>query len=602
MKRFYILLFLVPVVAFSLLYFSIWWFLIGLALVMTFVIYRFIAERFATAETNKEMLENELEDLHLRLEKSVIKEQKTNKEVEEARQIKQALLSVLSHEIRTPMNGVLGMSLLLADTTLTKEQQEYNNTIRSCGESLLTTINELLANDILFFSKLQQEGNQLEYTDFDLRDAVEETIGLFADKTSRLDIELICEVDKDVPKQIIGDPNRLRKLLINLLDNAVKFTVKGEIHVSVILKPDAETGYPPVLVFEVRDTGIGISGERLKKIFTGIPGKDFRAEGSDVQGLGLVVCRKLVSVMGGTIEAKSQEGRGSIFTFSLPLTPSLKLTRNQERQLHLNVLEGKTVLIVDDNSTHRTMLMKQFMQWKMNPLQASSGEQALHILKDEKQKFDLVLTDLTLIGMDGSELAGAIKNGHDDTPVLLMRPTGKECKENNIDLFAGVLMKPIRQYALEENLVNVFRTKSQPISIKPLSEHFGATFPLKILVAEDNLINQKIISKILSKLGYEATVANNGKEALEIVSNEPFDIILMDVQMPEMDGLEATRMIRTCLEVQPVIIALTANVMQGDRDACMQAGMDDYLSKPVELKELMAQLEKWAVDIKAKRA
>ena len=343
MKRFYLILFAVPVLAFSLLYFSVWWFIAGLAAVMIFIAYRFFAERLGAVETSNELLETELEDLHMRLEKAVLKEQKTSKEAEQVKQVKQQLLSVLSHEIRTPMNGVLGMSLLLADTALTKDQQEYINTIRGCGESLLTTINNLLANDILDFSKLQQEGNQLEYKDFDLRDVVEEVIGLFAGKTAESGIDLVYDIDQDVPEQIIGDNKRLRQVLINLIENAVKFTPKGEVFAGVHYLPET-AGYPAEINFEVRDTGIGIPKDQVNLLFKGIVVKEIKKESIDEKSqLGLVICRKLVELMGGNIQAKSQENMGSTFTFSIPLTPSLKSPRHHAHYDNMHKLEGKNV-------------------------------------------------------------------------------------------------------------------------------------------------------------------------------------------------------------------------------------------------------------------
>ena len=328
MKRFYLILFAVPVLAFSLLYFSVWWFIAGLAAVMIFIAYRFYAERLGAVETSNELLENELEDLHMRLEKAVLKEQKTSKEAEQVKQVKQQLLSVLSHEIRTPMNGVLGMSLLLADTELTKEQHDYINTIRGCGESLLTTINNLLANDILDFSKFQQEGNQLEYKDFDLRDVVEEVIGLFAGKAGESGIDLVYDIDHDVPEQIIGDSKRLRQVLINLIENAVKFTPEGEVFAGVHYLPET-AGYPAEINFEVRDTGIGIPKDQVNLLFKGIVVKEIKKENiNEKSQLGLVICRKLVELMGGNIQAKSQQNMGSTFTFSIPLTPSLKSPRH----------------------------------------------------------------------------------------------------------------------------------------------------------------------------------------------------------------------------------------------------------------------------------
>jgi signal transduction histidine kinase/DNA-binding response OmpR family regulator len=601
MKRFYLILFAVPVLAFSLLYFSVWWFIAGLGAIMIFIGYRFYSERLGAVETSNELLADELEDLHMRLEKAVLKEQKTSKEAEQVKHVKQQLLSVLSHEIRTPMNGVLGTSLLLADTSLTKEQQEYLSTIRGCGESLLTTINNLLANDILDFSKLQQEGIQLEYKDFDLRDVVEEVIGLFAGKTNESGIDLVYDIDQDVPEQIIGDNKRLRQVLMNLVENAVKFTRKGEIFVGVHYLPES-AGYATEINFEVRDTGPGIPKEQLNLLFKGIAVKENQKEKtSEKSGLGLVICRKLVELMGGNIQVKSQENTGSTFTFSIPLTPSLKPVRNHGHFTSMYKLQGKNVLIIEDNATQRAVLLKQMREWKMLPVAASSAEQAISILSGNNV-FDLVITDLDLNGMNSVDLVKTIRSQYPAMPVILMSPKGNDLYKMTPELFNSVLLKPIRQYMLREHVINIFNTsavKKEPVN--KLSDEFSKQYPLRILIAEDNPINQKIATKILTKLGYQPSLAQNGKEALEMVSSDQYDMILMDVQMPEMDGLEATRMIRTCLEIQPVIIAMTANVLQGDRDACMQAGMDDYISKPIDLKELLSQFEKWSLVIRGRR-
>jgi signal transduction histidine kinase/CheY-like chemotaxis protein len=621
MKKFYIIFLALPILAFTLLYLSIWWFIGGVGALMIFIAYRFYVVRLDASEARNEVLEKELADLHIRLEHSVLKEQKTSKEAAQIKEQKQQLLSVISHEIRTPMNGIMGMALLMADTPLTKEQQECIDTIRSCGESLLTTVNNILANDILDFSKLQQEGNQLEYKDFDLRDSVEEVLELFAAKAGKTGLDLVYDMDEDVPAQIIGDSKRLRQVLINLIENAVKFTRQGEIFVAVHYTSHNTAGYPPELNFEVRDSGIGIAKDQLKQLFHGIPGHVTAAQSAakgkpviatqsaargkqqdnEPPGLGLVICRKLVELMGGRIEVKSQQGQGSSFIFSIPITPSLKAIRNHAQHDNMVTLEGRNILIVDDNATSRNILMKQMKSWKMSPVMAESGKQALEILSGNT--FDLVLTDINMPDMDGVQLAKNIRSQYAAIPIIALNFSGDEKYKQAPGIFSSVLTKPPRQYILRDHVLGALsKTETgKQNNTNPLSENFSQQYPLRILIAEDNLVNQKIATKILTKLGYQPDVANNGKEALEIVSNSNYDIILMDVQMPEMDGLEATRMIRTCLEIQPIIIAMTANVMQGDRDACMQSGMDDYMSKPIDLKELLTQLEKWALVLRDRR-
>jgi len=318
MKKFYILLFAVPVLLFTILYVSIWWFLAAVAVVMIFTAYRFYAVRLSAMRTENEILEQQVEELHIQLDNSIVKEQKATKEAENVRQLKQQLLTIMSHEIRTPMNGVMGMSLLLTDTPLNTEQQEYVKTIRNCGESLLTTVNDILANDALDFSKLDREEKKLDYKDLDLRDCVEETLDMFAGKAAKAGFDLLYEIDANVPAQIIGDSKRLRQVLMNLVENAVKFTTHGEVFTAIHLENN-ETGNNPMLSFEVRDTGTGIAKDQLRQLFKGIPGKEFNREAEQqTSGLGLVICRKLAELMGGNIEVKSQEGQGSTFTFTIP--------------------------------------------------------------------------------------------------------------------------------------------------------------------------------------------------------------------------------------------------------------------------------------------
>lgn len=602
MKKFYALFLALPVLALTLLYLSLWWFIGGVAVLMVFIAYQFYAARLKAMQARNEVLEKELEELHVRLEHAVLKEQKTSKEADQVRLMKQQLLSVLSHEIRTPMNGVMGMVLLLEDTPLSKEQQEYITTIRNCGESLLATVNNILVNDILDLSKLNQEGNQLEYKDFNLRDSIEEVLELFADKTGKANLDLLYYIDEDVPEQIVGDTNRLRQILMNLVENAVKFTNYGEVFVGLHYISHNSAGHPPQLKFEVRDTGIGIPTDQLNQLFKGIPGKESKHNGEADSGLGLVICKKLTELMGGTIEAKSEPGQGTTFTFTIPITPSLKSTRNHARTNDMIKLEGKRILIADDNQTSRTILMNQMKLWKMFPVPADSAKQALEILSKDTG-IDVVLTDMNMPEMDGLQLAKSIKNQYPAIPSIGMKQQGDERYGQEPEVFASILNKPIRQHILRDHIVNIFsatNTAKQKTTNR-ISDVFAEQYPLRILIAEDNLINQKIATKILATLGYKPELANNGKEVMEMVSNQHYDIILMDVQMPEMDGLQATQMIRTCLEIQPVIIAVTANAMQGDRDACMQAGMDDYMSKPIELKELLSQLEKWYLAIRDKR-
>jgi signal transduction histidine kinase/CheY-like chemotaxis protein len=601
MKKFYVVFFAVCIIFFALMYYSIWWFLAGLTTIMAFAAYRFYAVRLEAIQARNELLAHQVEQLNTQLDNSLLKEMKTSKEVEKMKQLKQQLLSVMSHEIRTPMNGIMGMSLLLKETPLTNEQREYTDTICSCGESLLTKVNEILANDVLDLSKINTEEQKLEYKDLDLRDCVEEVLQMFAGKAGKAGLDLMYYMDHSVPPQIIGDNKRLQQTLMNLVENAIQFTTHGEICVNVNTLIHGVD--KPELIFEVKDTGIGISSDRLKQLFKGIPGKEIKKQGNTGSaGLGLVICKKLADLMGGRIEVKSELGKGSNFCLTIPLTPSLKSIRSHAREENMSILEGKHILIVDNNPTQRNIFLRQMQTWKIVPFLAAAGKHAMGILSQDT-KIDLILIDANIPDISGIQLAKSIKSQYPSMPVILLNVADDESYKQEPELFSYILSKPIRQYILRDRLLDVFSTTNadKQAKEKKLSEDFAELYPLNILIAEDNIVNQKLAIKMLNKLGYEPHLAKNGKEVMEMIGHEYYDIILMDVQMPEMDGLEATRMIRTCLETQPVIIAMTANVMMGDRDECIQAGMDDYISKPFELNELLSQLEKWSHVIKNKR-
>lgn len=593
MKKIYIILLVFPVLVWALSYLSVWGAIGAVLALIIFLVYRFFTLRLHSLQARNQVLEKELEKLHAMLEQAVAKEELAGQEAVRVRKSKQQLLSVINHEVRTPMNGILGSALLLQDTSLTKDQRDYVKTILACGEALLSTVNNILANDILEFSRMQ-EGAQLEHKDFNLRDAIEETQELLAIKARQAGLELIYYMEEDVPEQLVGDSRMFRQVLMNLLENAIKFTAKGEIFTAVsCTKHDNHTA----LRVEVRDTGTGISKEQLKHLFNGIPGKE-SANSSSLPGLGLVICKKLVEIMGGRIEATSEEGKGSSFIFNIPVTLSSKIIREHAHQDNMSKLEGKRVLIVDDNPTVGTVLTKQLKSWKMLPVYAATAKEALQLASNDS--FDLVLIDKLMPDMDATQVVRSIPGRSSKTVAIAMDSSAPDGFELKSGVFSSVLSKPFRQYLLRQHLMSAITKpgagKENTAGLLP--GEFAQHFPLRILVAEDNLVNQKIAVKILDRLGYKAALANNGREAIELAGQEQFDVILMDVEMPEMNGLDATRMLRTCLDVQPVIIALTANTMQGDRDECMQAGMDDYMSKPIEMKELLSQLEKWALVIR----
>jgi signal transduction histidine kinase/DNA-binding response OmpR family regulator len=587
-----------------LLIYSVFWFLVGVAVCMVIIAYRFYVTRLHAIEARNEALQQQVEELHAKLDSSILKEERTSREAEQAKQFKQQLLTTMSHEIRTPMNGVMGMAALLAETSLDKEQHDYMETIRQSGETLLTTVNQILVDGMLNFSKASNKEENLENKDFDLRNSLEEVVDLFADKAGKAGLDLLYDIDRNVPEQIIGDSKRVRQILVNLVENAVRFTTRGEVVISVrVLRAPEDNKVE--LCFEVRDTGAGIPADKIGRIFNGIPGQAApKGEEQEIAGLGLVICKKLVEMMEGWIEVQSDAGKGCTFTFCIRVSISRKARRNLS-QYNLAALEGKQVLLVDDNATGLSILMKQMEQWKIMPLPARSGKQALEILS-KHPGLDLVIADMDLQETDGIQLTRSIRARYADLPVILLTRPGDERFKQEPDIAFSILTRPARQYMLRDLLLSSFsgtkRTSpDQQNTMSKLSAGFSEEYPLRILVAEDNAVNQKIAMAILGKLGYTPALAPNGKEVLDMISHEQYDLIIMDIQMPEMDGLEATRMIRLCLDVQPVIIAMTANAMQGDRDDCLQAGMDDYISKPIELDELISQLEKWSRIIKNKR-
>jgi signal transduction histidine kinase/CheY-like chemotaxis protein len=576
------------------------WFKVGatVATILGAIIFHKVKLNSLKAERGE--LQRKLDERSELLLYSGEKEKKSREEAEIANQSKSKLLVKISHEIRTPMNGVMGMASLLAETPLTNEQKEYTETIRSCGETLLSVINDILLEDVLAHSKVEGGKSGADQKEFDLCNSIEEVLEVFGTKAATSGIELLYQIANDVPHQIIGDSTRFRQVLMNLVENAIKFTEKGEVIVKVSLVTIKE-GDTIELAVEIIDSGIGMSDDKVKQLTTDFSDMDACTEEHRVTGLGLVICKKLVGLMGGSLSVASQAGKGTTLKFqicALLSHQSSRIVAHKDWVGH----EGKKVLVVDDNIHSGESIGIKLEHWKLAPTVVNSAEKALTLLA-KAADFDLIITDMNMPGMNGVVFGREVEKLGLKIPMVLLVMEGDEAYRESAELFNSVITKPMRHHLLSKHILSGLRNKGKGIgeeSTQVLSADFAKKYPLRILIAEDNRVNQKLAMRILTKLGYNPDIAQNGKEVLEEVSQVNYDVVLMDVQMPEMDGLEATRMMRLCLDVQPVIIAMTANTMQGDREECLQAGMDDYISKPIHLEELVIILEKWASHVNAK--
>ena len=529
---------------------------------------------------------DELQRFRAKLTEVIEKLEVSNKQLVQASQTKSQFLANMSHEIRTPMNGVIGMTSILLDTPLTDEQKSFVEIIRTSGESLLTII-----NDILDFSKIEAGKLDLEEHPFDLETCISEAMNLVTPAASSKNLELLYQIEEGLPLCIQSDITRIRQILVNLLSNAVKFTESGEILITVSGKNLKNDLY--CYEFAVKDTGIGIPEDRIDSLFdpfSQVDASTTRKYGGT--GLGLAICNQLARLLGGGLHVKSELGKGSTFSFTIVVHAS-----ESALSIDREALRGKRILIVDDNGTNQKILSSTLQSWDMQPIAVSSGKEALDLIGNS-EPFDAALLDCKMPEMDGLTLAEALSR-HEDArslPLIMLSSIGDR-HAGSSDIIPHWLIKPVNTIDLYRTLASLFGNKSSndPSHHASAKKEKKTDFSsLRILLADDNVINQKVALKMLERLGCRVDVAANGLEVLNAIQHVRYDVILMDVIMPEMDGIEATRKLRSKSQrYQPHIIALTASAMESDRKKCMDAGMDAYISKPVRMDEVEKALNRF---------